>query len=168
MKILLKNNDFTWYNVMECRNELFGISIIWIILFHISNHVWFNFVNFNNIFKVIIKVIKIIISKGNIGVDIFLFLSAIGLSNSILYNSKKIFYKHRFNRVVLPYLLIAIPYFIWYDVCFIKDGIIQLTLNITTLNYWLKGDHPTWYVSFIIIMYLVYPCLYLCDKKQNI
>ena len=48
-----------------------------------------------------------------------------------------------------------------------KDGFLQMLLNTTTLNYWLTGDHPTWYIAFIIIMYFLFPLLYRWDKKTN-
>ena len=101
------------------------------------------------------------------GVDIFLFLSAIGLCKSMGKNNTVIFYLHRFNRVLLPFLMIAIPFFVWLDLLYLKDGIGQLFLNVTTINYWLTGNHPTWYIAFILIMYLLFPLLYQWDRKTG-
>lgn len=108
-----------------------------------------------------------VLSKGNLGVDVFLFLSAIGLSKSMETNNIKDFYKHRFYRVVLPFFLIAIPFFIWLDFIQLQDGVLPFVFNVTTLNYWLTGNHPTWYIAFIIIMYFLFPILYRWDNKTN-
>lgn len=101
------------------------------------------------------------------GVDIFLFLSAIGLSRSIQNNNITTFYKHRINRVVLPYLFIAVPFFIWLDFIQYKDGILQFALNTTTMNYWLTGNHPTWYIALIIVLYLFFPLFYRWDNNTQ-
>jgi peptidoglycan/LPS O-acetylase OafA/YrhL len=167
MKRPQKIDGFSWRDVMNCRNELFGISILWIIAFHIYCQTGIVGIKAEGFGKWVSILLSMFLYRGNIGVDIFLFLSAIGLSKSIQNNSTATFYKHRFHRVGVPYLLIAIPYFIWLDLFLRKDGVLQLLLNITTLNYWLTGNHPTWYIAFIIVMYLLFPLLYRWDKKTN-
>lgn len=167
MKRYRKIDDFSWRDVMNCRNELFGISILWIIAFHIYCLTGIVGIKAEGLGKWVSILLSMFLFRGNCGVDVFLFLSAIGLSKSIQTNKTATFYKHRFHRVVVPYLMIAIPYFFWLDVFLRKDGVSQLLLNITTLNYWLTGDHPTWYIAFIILMYLLFPLLYRWDKKTN-
>jgi len=169
MKRLQKIDGFSWHNVMNCRNELFGISILWIIVFHIYIYCQTGIVGIKaeGFGKYVSILLSMILYRGNIGVDIFLFLSAIGLCKSIQNNNTATFYKHRFHRVGIPYLLIAVPFFIWLDIFLRKKGAVQLLLNLTTLNYWLTGDHPTWYIAFIIIMYLLFPLFYRWDKKTN-
>lgn len=162
-----KIDNFSWRDVMGCRYELFGISILWIIAFHIYCQTGIVGINAEGFGKYVSILLSMILYRGNIGVDVFLFLSAIGLSKSIQNNNTVTFYKHRFHRVGIPYLLLAVPFFLWVDVFLRKDGFLQLFLNITTLNYWITGDHPTWYIAFIIIMYLLFPLFYRWDKKTN-
>lgn len=167
MKRPQKIDIFSWRDVMNCRNELFGISILWIIAFHIYCQTGIVGIKADGFGKYLSILLSMILYRGNIGVDVFLFLSAIGLSKSIQNNNTVTFYKHRFHRVGVPYLLLAVPFFIWLDVFLRKDGFLQLLLNITTFDYWITGNHPTWYIAFIIIMYLLFPLLYRWDKKTN-
>ncbi len=95
---------------------------------------------------------------GNSGVDIFLFLSGVGLY--FAYQKKprlNEFYKRRFVRLLLPYILLVIPYWIWLDF-FIKRG--NFFLDVTMLSFPLKGDVTTWYVAAMIVFYLCYPLVY--------
>ena len=156
-----KTNSFSWCDVMKFRNELFGFSILWIIAFHI-----FRNVGIGN-FGYVTNGLSLILSRGNMGVDIFLFLSAVGLSKSIQNNDTIHFYKHRIKRVVLPYLLMAIPFFIWYDFIYYKDGFYEYIYNVATVNFWLNGKHPVWYVAFILVLYLIFPLLHRWDKKTH-
>lgn len=162
MQRLQKHNDFSWHDVMSCRNELFGLSILWIIFFHI--YLKLGLVGFPGA-----SYLSMILYRGNMGVDIFLFLSAIGLSRSMQTNSVSTFYKHRFGRVVLPYLLLAIPYFLWLNFIRSTDGVWQFLLNLTTIDFWVTtGEHyHFWYVSFIFVLYLLFPLLYRWDQKSN-
>ena len=149
---------------MDCRNELFGIAILWIIAFHLYENI--GLVNMSH-WGGVRTILSMFLKRGNLGVDIFLFLSAIGLCKSMQNNDTKSFYMHRFNRVVLPYLLIAIPFFVWLDLFQKGDGWGQLLLNITTIKFWIDGDHPTWYIAFIIIMYLLFPLFFRWGKKTE-
>lgn len=155
-----KFKDFSWNDIMSNRTEIFGLVAIWIILFHINNNIGF--------FRLpVVSAFSRLIAVGNAGVDIFLFLSAIGLYYSISKNTISTFYKNRFARVIIPYIILAIPYFIWYDFIFAKDGIGQFLLNVGTINYWINGEHPVWYVAFIVIAYLIFPLIHYLDKKTR-
>ena len=160
--LLSSPSGFSWHDVMSCREELFGLSILWIIFFHIYLRLGLS--DFPGA-----KYLSMILHRGNMGVDIFLFLSAIGLSRSMKTNSARTFYKHRFNRVVLPYLLAATPFFLWLNIIRDKEGIVQFFLNLTTIDFWITtGDHYSfWYISFIFVLYLFFPLLYRWDKKSN-
>ena len=106
---------------------------------------------------------------GNISVDIFLFLSAVGLSYSIEKNSLKEFYKNRFLRLWVPFLIICVPYYMW------RDSVTGITLervqcfflDITAVNFWLKQKVPFWYISVATAMYLFYPLLYRLYRKNK-
>jgi peptidoglycan/LPS O-acetylase OafA/YrhL len=148
-------------SIINYRVELFGVAAIWIVLFHVYGNIGFPTGN------IILKILSVVISFGNLGVDIFLFISAVGLYFSLKKNSVKRFYMNRVKRVFIPYLLVALIYFIWFDFFYSKNGFLQFILNITTINYWLTGHHPTWYVAFILIAYAVYPLIYILDLKTK-
>ncbi|MCD7815569.1 MAG: acyltransferase, partial [Bacteroides sp.] len=67
---------------------------------------------------------------GNCGVDAFLILSGIGLYCSYTKDPSIIrFYRKRGLRVVIPYLIIGLPYLVW------KDIILNFSI-ITFLKDW--------------------------------
>lgn len=111
MKRPQKIDGFSWRDVMNCRNELFGISILWIIAFHIYCQTGIVGIKAEGFGKWVSILLSMFLYRGNIGVDIFLFLSAIGLSKSIQNNNTAAFNKHRFHRVGIPYLFLAVPFF---------------------------------------------------------
>lgn len=157
----LKQFALTWKDVMNFRSELFGFSALWIILFHVLNNV--GFPHFRGSY-----LLELLLSVGNSGVDIFLFLSAVGLWHSAEKNTLPNFYRNRMLRILFPYLLVAVPFFAWYDFCVAKDGVVQFLLNLSAVNYWIdSSNYPIWYVSFVIILYAVYPFLHRFDKKTN-
>lgn len=152
--------EFCRGDILACRNELFGLTAIWIVLFHVYGHIWIG--NFPGSFWV-----ANFLSMGNSGVDIFLLLSAIGLYASMEKNSAGTFYKNRFLRVAVPFLLTVVPYFLWFDLLYQKDGFVQFLLNISTLNFWLTNKYPVWYVAFIAVVYMLYPVLHRLDKRTS-
>ena len=68
---------------MKYRNHIYGISALWIVAFHI----------YHMIYAPLVSGISIVLQTGNMGVDVFLFLSAIGLSYSVEKNNLSTFYK---------------------------------------------------------------------------
>lgn len=151
---------FSWKTVMSYRREIFGILAAWIVFYHVNRY---NGIGHDNIIKTIAS---LCLQKGRCGVDLFLFLSAIGLSFSISKNDLKTFYTNRIKKIIPAYLICAIPYFIWYDFFYTQDGILNFLLNVTTINYWIVGNEfQLWFVSFILVAYLVYPLLYQADEK---
>ena len=145
------------------RKELFGISAIVILLLHIGTYV--SLIPSTSIFG---KVILLVFEIGSFGVDIFLVLSAIGLTYSIEKNSLAKFYLNRIKRTYLPYLFIAVFYFFWYDFFAVNDGIIQYVLNTLSVNYFIVGSvFPLWFVPFIFVMYLLFPIIYEINNKSK-
>ncbi len=153
-------DSFSWKNIMKYRNFLYGLMAVWIVFFHIHD---------------MIRVPKDgalagFLHLGNIGVDVFLFLSAVGLSYSIEKNSLKEFYKNRFLRLVVPFMIICIPYYMW------RDSVTGITLerigcfilDITAINFWLKEKVPFWYISLAIVLYALYPLFYKLYRKNKI
>lgn len=97
-----------------------------------------------------------VIGYGGIGVTMFAFLSGIGLWHSLDNNDDILnFYKKRIKRVIIPYLLIAIPFCLFLDIYEQKDVLLFLQ-DITCISYWIKG-RGAWYVAWLIPVYAVYP-----------
>lgn len=86
-------------NITKYRNEIYGISALWIMLFH---GCILKKVHLANVSELMYSILNF----GNVGVDIFLFLSGI----SCFYSFHKIqdwdlFYKKRLMRVLPPYMI---------------------------------------------------------------
>lgn len=156
-----KPSDLTWKDVMLSRNEIFGFAALWIVLFHVRDNIGMGWFRGSYLLEALLSV-------GNCGVDIFLFLSAVGLCRSVQTHSTKAFYKNRLLRLCVPYLITAVPYFVWYDFCFAKDGLWQFLLDISTVSFWLEpARYPVWYVSFVVILYALYPLIHHVDVKSR-
>ncbi len=152
--------NFTWKSVMKHRNAIFGFAAIWIMIYHI-------YLKYNWPY---IPVVSQIITIGNMGVDIFVLLSAIGLSFSIEKNTTKEFYKNRIKRVFVPYLLIAVPFYIWNGIAQFglnTKALTEFLLNITTVSFWCREGAPAWYMAFVLVIYAVFPLLYKLKKKHK-
>lgn len=94
---------------------------------------------------------------GIIGVEWFLILSAIGQFYSLKRNSDTYsFYKRKILRILPAYLIVAIPYFLIKYPTNFKDFVIRLSgLN---LPFW--GEMAFWFVSLILLCYLITPLYY--------
>lgn len=143
MKELLNWNSFSKY-----RNQLFGIAIILILLFHSTI-----FVNYGKL--------NVVLSQFNLGVEMFLFLSGMGLYFSY---SKKPGYlqfeKKRFLTVGIVYLIISLPFCIWQNTVQ-NRSFLYFLFDLSSISYWFKTENsPGWYVSLILILYIIYPLLY--------
>lgn len=161
----MENDSRTIKSLMDqillYRQEIYGLLAIWIILFHVSN-------------RVPVPgdpgVIGPLIRMGNVCVDVFLFLSGYCVCKSYeRKNSLGEFYKRRLLRVVIPYLIISIPLYLW------KDGFEtgwNFNLNgfigdIITYNFWIRGMQTTWFVCAIMLFYLLFPVLYAIVKRSR-
>ena len=148
--------------ISKHRNALFGISILWIVIFHSHGYgVWLGSLGKMNI-------INLLVLYGNVGVDIFLLLSGMGLYFSFKKNEQIIpFIKRRLIRVLPPVFII------WGVVWGVRFLILTPSLQaflqrILLMRFWLKNDGQIWFVNFILVLYLLYPIIYhyLFDKKH--
>lgn len=155
---MMKNISFK--TIMKYRNNIFGVSALWIVAFHI----------YYMIYAPSVGIVKDILRTGNMGVDVFLFLSAIGLSYSVEKNTLSDFYKNRFSRLIIPFFVLSLPFYIWKD--FFANSITLMTpfrfvLDMTSLSFWVFDYYELWYISFIALMYILFPWLYKLYKKNK-
>ena len=145
--------------LLEKRDTIYGFCAIWIVLFH----------TFRKISMPYIPVVTNIVGIGNSAVDIFFFLSGVCLSISAgnhNYAEKGWgdYYRRRFTRVVIPYLIICIPYYIWASMFESNGSVLHKAVvfvaNISSASFWLRGMQTTWYVYGIIVFYFLFPVIY--------
>lgn len=152
--------NISWNILSKYRNELYGISILWIILFHGLELKNFAIDKSLTLFAALIK-------HGNCGVDIFLFLSGLCLYYSMK-NDGNIysFYKKRLKRILLPFLLI--DGFYWLYVYILQNGdVLGFIKNITLYAFWFENNHFVWFIALIIPLYFLYPLLFKYILNNN-
>jgi peptidoglycan/LPS O-acetylase OafA/YrhL len=145
------------HNISKYRNVLTGIATIMIVFFH-SFRLTFP----NNVFGEILLFIK---KSSELGVEIFLSLSAIGLYFSFEKDCDILsFYKKRCLRIIPCTLIIAIFYYIYHG----NESILIFLSRISLLSFYTRGELYFWFISFIIVLYLLYPFLHKIIKKYGI
>ena len=145
--------------VLNYRAESFGFLILWIVLFHLERVVGL---------PIYLPIITPFIQRGNCAVDIFMFLSGFCLCLSLKreYNIIK-FYSKRFKRVVISYLLVAIPFFIWKSFQeYSTSRLVHFFFDLSGLSFWFRGCQNAWFVHAIIAFYLITPLLFKLVKKD--
>ena len=137
------------------RNALYGVAALWIVLFH---GVILDKVDFSGGLRFFGDTLKL----GNIGVDIFVLLSGMGLFFAYSKKPKLAgFYYKRFLRIYLPYFLMGVPYLVY--TCFVIDSRPWVFVTkVLTVNYWMGETTPLklWYVPVILVFYLIYPLIH--------
>lgn len=136
------------------RSPLMGFAILWVFFFHSSIHIPF---------------LQGLVSIGWGGVDIFLFLSAIGLCYSIR-NCGCIltFYKRRLLRIMPIFWLLITIFFV---LAVVGNGLhprsfVEGLFYYSGIGWWISGlyEEPRfvsyeWYTPTILFFYLIFPIL---------
>lgn len=133
------------------RTPLMGFAIIWIMLFHLNCQGD----------SLLIRVF----STGYLGVEIFCFVSGIGAFFSLCKNDNvKDYFVRKAKRILPVYYLIEIPWMIVLA-CIGCVSIRYITGIIFIITPFL-GSLATWFVTFIIICYVISPCIYHLVKHS--
>ena len=151
--------------VLKHRDAIYGFCALWILFFHV--YAWAD--------QGVIYPLTNFISCGNCGVDVFLFLSGLCLCLSFHKKERihyKDYYKKRAIRVLIPYLLISLPYWIWksfveYPEKSISRAVIRILADFSSVSFWLKGTQTTWFVFAIGVFYILFPWMYKCIRKSK-
>ena len=153
-----RHEEFTWKSLSTYRSQIMGIGIIWVMLFH-GIQLYPRVLN-------IFPLIGNIMNRGMMGVEIFLFVSGIGLYYSFTKEDRiKSFYLKRIDRVLIPYLIISFPFWLWQDI-WVGRSVKKFLLDITLVSFWKEGDRTMWYIALILLLYAAYPLLYKLFLKD--
>lgn len=156
------NND--WSLLSTYRNEIFGLSIVGIIILHYVQ-ILYN-MRVGGSIGTLVKWYYYLI--GSTGVEIFLFLSGMGLCFSMNKDSNVFrFYSRRFKRLLLPYAIWGGLFWIIKDMVFFKMGFGRVLYDFFFISFWREGTSSLWFVAFIILAYLLYPIIHWCFRKEN-
>ncbi|MBQ3705668.1 MAG: acyltransferase [Clostridia bacterium] len=153
---------FDLYEISRIRPYLMGIATLWITFYHSK---YLNL--FNSAFLTKTRLLGLftrIESIGNCGVDLFFFLSGLGLYFSYARLQEedphplKSFYQRRYGKILLPILLVTVVTFGLIQV----DDLANWAGGVFLYGYFLpnltRGNF--WYLSAILVFYLFYPLLH--------
>lgn len=151
--------------ISRYRSVLFGISIISIILFHYCEDYVNAFQNGNVGSNLIVFGYYKMISS--LGVEVFIFLSGLGLFYSMSNNSNVIrFYEKRVKRLIVPYVFVGIIFWGVFDLILNKEGITRFIKDFTFVTFFTEGQRTIWFIGVIFIFYLVFPLVYKLILSQ--
>lgn len=138
------------------RAELMGVATLMIVLCHMPT-------NGVVMFPLAVR----IIGSAGYGCDIFLFLSGMGMWNSMSSVRQKkqniqSWYAKRYIRIIIPYLLIVIP------VCILNgNSFVEILIKATGFDFFVY-KLSLWFVSCILVLYILTPLLdkFVCGKHK--
>lgn len=156
-----KKNEYVKLSIInDTRIILLGIASLMFMFCHTYKINYLEIINISWIGNLVHFIRK----TSNVGVDIFLFLSGIGLYLSMTKNTLGRYYKNRFIKIIPKYLIILIIYsFFVTDMNGLK--IIQTLIG---LPFFVDGVRDGWYIAFIMLLYLIFPLIYKMFKKYDV
>lgn len=141
--------------ISKYRAMLMGLSIIVIILFHYIEDCRIYKTNYNELMMLFNKWI----ASG--GVDVFAFLSGFGLYYSLKKNPDiKSFYTRRMIKILIPYLVVAIPAIIWRDIFIENNTFLYAIKDLSFFTFFSQGRMWFWYIGFSVLMYAIFPYIF--------
>ena len=149
-------STYSLREVSSVRNELFGLSILSIMLLHYFQDV--KELGSTMLLRSLADVYGWWI--GAVGVDIFLFLSGMGLYYSMMRDPDVgHFYQKRFIRILPSYLIVGAAF--WGIRAAITGGTFtSWWKNLFFVTFFTQGRVTLWFIFFILVMYLIYPLVH--------
>ncbi|MBE6824034.1 MAG: acyltransferase [Ruminococcaceae bacterium] len=155
----MKNNStkrLELSDISKYKGEIYGISILWIMLFHATAMLKLHY----DFGLPILKPLDALIGYGNMGVETFLFCSGIFLYFSFYRNPDILsFIKKRLSRLFWPVVIITGLFWV-YKYLVIKHDTSLFLSKLTMMDFWVSGDQQIWFVACILVCYLIYPYIY--------
>lgn len=163
MKTISSKRTFDFSVLSSYRLELMGLAALWIILNHTYKLDLSALPNTSTIIRLFCAVISSLKPAGNIGVDIFLIFSGLGLYYSFSKNSNlSSFYKKRAIRI-LPALFMVTSIYYAFKCVSIKEYLASVFL----IDYFTKCNTSFWYFALVILLYILYPVIHKFVKSQR-
>ena len=134
-------------NISRFRAEQMGAAMLFVILFHVALDRGDPFYGLRRC--------------GNVGVDIFLFLSGVGLWFSWVKTPDVLrFYRRRLLRIVPTWIVVATAFYLpdYLGARRFSRSLVDLIGDITiNWDFWLHDELTFWYVPAIMALYLAAP-----------
>lgn len=136
--------------ISKYRTEIMGVATTMIIICHAPYSMSLS------------PLMARFLSFWSVGVDVFLFLSGLGLCYS--YEMKKVsiasWYRKRFFRILLPSLIIQLLFVS-------NDSIVDFLKFFTGISFW-ANHKGFWFVDLLIVLYFAFPVLFkMLNRSRN-
>ena len=153
----MRKFDLNWLS--KYRNELFGIAILSVLFLHFTILHTDHYEGSTAALYQFSKWFRAYFSSA--GVDMFVFMSGMGLYYSFSGNGDiRRFYSRRFKRILIPYAIVGVIYWIQRDFVYTQAGFVRFLEDFSFITFFTEGIQNLWFVCFIGIMYLIFPIVY--------
>lgn len=142
--------------ILNNRHYFMGIAMLLVVLYHG--------------YCATEDVLYLPFKRGYIGVDIFLYFSGLGLCYSYEKNALSNFYKRRLIRILPLYFVWAFIHYL-YNICIngIEYSSTDVLCLLTTVSYYGVGSvRSNWYLSALLLLYLLFPFFYRAIKYAGL
>lgn len=132
-----------------------GVSMMLVVLFHSGFELS------------AVPILSLLKQWGDIGVDMFLLMSGMGIYHSL--NKKPdtaAYIRNRFRRILPAHLIVCGCWFFFLDIVLYREGILTFLMDVTSLNFWINGRLTTWYLSSLLVMQVLTPMYIKIWKKH--
>ena len=142
-------------NILEkYRTEIMGFAALCIFVFHAIRPSFSLKIGDADILSFLVRI-------GFSGVDVFFFLSGMGLVRSMAKNSLGNYYIHRISRVYFPFLLIGLLHIPVYGI-----GIAECLKRVTGYSFYFGYMYSLlWFVPAILTLYYFFPLYYMIISR---
>ena len=163
-----ERKGFNLAAVSRSRPHLLGLATIWVALFHSYR---LNFLASSGLTRLhLAGILNRLKDLGNCGVDVFLFLSGLGLYYSLSSLREKdtphpirAFYARRFSRVLPPVLIVSILHYGLARIGSVQEWVGKVFLIGSFLPVQIEPGY--WYFALLMVLYLLYPLIDLIYRK---
>ena len=145
----------SYTDISKYRNVLMGLQILLLIAFHFTEDCKLYDVRYDGWIYLFYKYIH------SSGVDLFLMLSGLGL----YFSWKKQppagqFFRKRFQRILIPYAIVAVPAWLWLDIFNERAGWLAFVKDISFVSFFLEEKRWFWYILMAGVCYLIFPSVF--------
>lgn len=131
-----------------------GVSMILVVLFH------------SGFDLSAVPLLALLKQWGDIGVDMFLLMSGIGIYHSLYKKPDTAAYiRNRFHRILPAHLIVCGCWFFFLDIVLYREGILTFLMDVSSLNFWFNGQLTTWYLSSLLVMQVLTPMYIKIGEK---
>lgn len=152
--------------ISKYRDEMFGLSIISIIIFHFAETYQSAYksklVDKNIIWLWYNKII------GSIGVEVFMFLSGMGLFYAMYKNRRVLtFYAKRAKRILIPYIPVGIVVWGIIDIAIKEKGMGAFFQDLSLISIFTRGEIGLWFIGAMVVIYTLFPIIFRIVNRDT-